>query len=156
MKDFTHIDGEGNVKMVDVSGKVNSFRTSKAAGEIILPSDVIEKIKEKKIYKGDVITTAKIAGISAAKKTYELIPLCHQIKITSINIDILTLEKENKIEITAYVSGDDKTGVEMEALIAVSVSLLTIYDMCKALTKKMQINNIRLLEKTGGKSDFQA
>jgi len=157
MKDsenFTHIDEQGRAKMVDVSNKKITLRTAKARGYIILNKDIIGKIKDNQLEKGDVLTVAKIAGMNAAKKNWELIPLCHQIKLTDVNTDFRILERGNKIEVIAKVKGFDVTGVEMEALMAVSISLLTIYDMCKAVSKEMRIEGIELLEKTGGKTNY--
>lgn len=151
---FTHIDRQGRAKIVDVSDKKVALRTAKARGYIILNKDIIGKIKDNQLEKGDVLTVAKIAGVSAAKKNWELIPLCHQIRLTDVDIDFRILEKENKIEAVAKVKGFDVTGVEMEALMAVSISLLAIYDMCKAVSKEMRIEGIELLEKTGGKGYY--
>ena len=116
--------------------------------------DIIGKIKDNQLEKGDVLTVAKIAGVNAAKKNWELIPLCHQIKLTDVNADFRILERENKIEVVTKVKGFDVTGVEMEALMTVSISLLAIYDMCKAVSKDMRIEGIELLEKTGGKTNY--
>ena len=149
---FTHIDKKGRAKMVDVSSKKATLRTAKARGYIILNKDIIGKIKDNQLEKGDALTVAKIAGVSAAKKNWELIPLCHQIKLTDVDLDFRILE--NKIEAVAKVKGFDVTGVEMEALIAVCISLLAIYDMCKAVSKEMRIEGIELLEKTGGKTNY--
>jgi len=153
-KKFTHLDNYGKVKMVNVSGKEQSFRTAEAVGYIVLNDEIIKKIIENKIQKGDVFAAAKIAGINAAKKNWELISLCHQIRLTSIDIGFDILDKEKKVEARSKVEGYDRTGVEMEALTAVSVSLLAIYDMCKALSKDMRIEGIELIRKTGGKSDY--
>lgn len=155
IKKFTHLDNNGKVKMVDVSNKKNSFRTAEAVGYIVLKDEIIKKIKENKVKKGDVFAVSKLAGINAAKKNWELIPLCHQIRLTGIDIEFKILEKEEKVEARSAVSGYDRTGVEMEALIAVSVSLLAIYDMCKAFSKSMKIEGIELIKKTGGKSDYK-
>ena len=155
IKKFTHFDNNGKVKMVDVSKKEDTFRTAKARGYIILNSQIIKKIKENKIQKGDVLAVAKIAGINGAKKTWELIPLCHQIKLTSIDMNFEISESENKIIAFSTIKGYDKTGVEMEALTAVVLSLVAIYDMCKAVSKKMIIGGIELIKKTGGKSDYE-
>jgi molybdenum cofactor biosynthesis protein MoaC len=152
---LTHIDSTGKVKMVDISNKNESLRTAVASGWILLNKEIISKVKKNEIHKGDVLTTAKIAGINAAKKNWELIPLCHQIKLTSIEVNFQIEENTNKIISTAIISGYDRTGVEMEALAAVSISLLTIYDMCKALSKNMIISNIELIKKSGGKSDYE-
>jgi len=150
MNELTHIDSSGKASMVDVSEKDNSIRTAKAFAEVMVSSDVFEKIKENKIGKGDVLTTAKIAGIQAAKKTSELIPLCHNILITKVDVDLQL--KNNSIEIISFAKTDSKTGIEMEALTAATVAALTVYDMCKAVDKSIEITNIKLLEKTGGKS----
>ncbi|MCL4415345.1 MAG: cyclic pyranopterin monophosphate synthase MoaC [Actinobacteria bacterium] len=155
MNELTHIDSTGKVKMVDISNKNESLRTAVASGYILLNEEIISKVKKNEIQKGDVLAAAKIAGINAYQPNWELIPLCHQIKLTGIEINFRIEENTNKIISTAIISGYDRTGVEMEALAAVSVSLLTIYDMCKALSKKMIINNIELLKKSGGKSDYE-
>ena len=150
--ELTHVDGFGKVKMVDISSKKESLRTAVASGCILLNEEIISKVKKNEIQKGDVLAAAKIAGINAAKKNWELIPLCHQIKLTSIEINFQIEENTNKIISTAIISGYDRTGVEMEALAAVSVSLLTIYDMCKSVDRSMILGPARLLEKRGGKS----
>ena len=134
--EFTHIDSSGKARMVDISGKKDSTRTAEAIGTIKLDKDIIKKIRDNDIRKGDVLAVAKIAGISAAKKTWELIPLCHQIRVKGIDIDFNILDDEESIEVKTRVSAYDSTGVEMEAITAVSVSLITIYDMCKALVKR--------------------
>ncbi len=144
--DFSHLDKDGNAVMVDVSGKPMVRRTALAEGKIFMSPETIKLIKEKLIKKGDVLTVAKIAGITAGKKTSDLIPLCHNISIDQINVNMEI--KEKSILITAVSVCTDKTGIEMEALTAVSVAALTIYDMCKAVDKKMQIGDIKLLEKT--------
>lgn len=131
--------------MVDVSDKPVVERQAIAKGEIILKSSTIKAIKDKKIPKGDVLTVAKIAGISAAKKTAELIPLCHPLSISNIEIEFAL--KKGKIEVTSKIKGEAKTGFEMEALTAVSLAGLNIYDMCKAVDKEMKIGNIRLIKK---------
>ncbi len=154
MGELTHTDKNGRAKMVDVSNKDETLRTALACGFIIMNKEIIEKVIGLEIKKGDVINAAKIAGINAAKKTWDLIPLCHQIKLTSIDIDFEISKQDNKIMVVSTVKGYDRTGVEMEALTAVSISLLTIYDMCKALSKEMIVGGIQLLKKTGGKSDF--
>src|SRR4030065_528506 len=134
--------------------KIKTLRTARACGYIILNEEIIDKIKNNNLQKGDAISVAKIAGINAAKKTWELIPLCHQIKLSSIKLNFDIDESENKIIVTSFINGFDKTGVEIEALMAVSISLLTIYDMCKAVSKDMRIEGIELLEKTGGKTNY--
>lgn len=149
---FTHLDQNGNAVMVDVSGKARTCRTAEAAGEIKVNTEIIRQIKNIDNKKGDVIATARIAGIMAAKNTSALIPLCHPLMLSKCSIDITVDEQQELIRAVSKVKIEGKTGVEMEALTAVSVSLLTIYDMCKAVDKGMVISGIRLLEKTGGKS----
>ena len=144
--EFTHLDKNGKAKMVDVSSKPKIRRTAKAFGKIFLQQSTLEKIKDSEIIKGDVLTVAKIAAISAAKRTTDLIPLCHNIAIDSINLDFKL--NEDNIEIFSEAVCTDKTGIEMEALTAVSVAALTIYDMCKAVDKKMVISEVKLLKKT--------
>lgn len=151
---FTHMDRKGKIKMVDVTDKKATLRTARARGYIVLNKEIISRIRSNRLKKGNVLAAAKIAGIYAAKKNWELIPLCHQVKLTDIDLDFKILKKENKIEVAAYVKGYDVTGVEMEALTAASISMLTIYDMCKAMSKSIRIEGIELLEKTGGKADY--
>lgn len=143
--DFTHIDKEGMPLMVDITDKEISKRIAIASGEIILSNDTIDKIKLDKIAKGNVIATAKIAGIMAAKKTSDLIPLCHQIELTSFDLDFKF--ESNKISVVSEAISIGKTGAEMEALAGVSVALLTIYDMCKAIDKNMVIGEVKLCQK---------
>jgi cyclic pyranopterin phosphate synthase len=149
---LTHVDTEGNVNMVDVGSKMDTTREAVAKGEIWMLPETLNIIKEHNAPKGDVLTTAQLAGLMAAKKTAELIPLCHQLPLTRIDVNFAIDEKNNKIIITSKVSTHGKTGVEMEALTAVSVAALTIYDMAKAVEKTMRITNIRLVSKSGGKS----
>tara|TARA_B110000971_G_scaffold165126_1_gene169110 strand:+ start:994 stop:1467 length:474 start_codon:yes stop_codon:yes gene_type:complete len=149
---LTHIDKDGNAKMVDISKKNNSNRVAIAYGFIELNNATIDLIKVGNLKKGDVLTVAKIAGIQASKKTSSLIPLCHNINLDSINIEFRISNKENKIYCQSTVGCSGKTGVEMEALTAVSLALLTIYDMCKSSDKNMVISEIKLVEKHGGKS----
>jgi cyclic pyranopterin phosphate synthase len=139
--------------MIDVSNKIKTLRTARATGSIFLSSDIINRIKNKKIEKGDVLETARISGILAAKKNWELIPHCHQIPLDNVSIDF-KLEKDH-IEITSSVTAIAKTGVEMEALTAVSIAALNIYDMVKMYGSEARITDIRLIEKKGGKSDFK-
>ena len=154
-KILTHIDKKGNAKIVNVAAKEITQRTAVAYGVIKVSSDVIYIIKSDANKKGDVINVSKIAGIMAAKKTSTLIPLCHPITLENIDLNFKIDGKKNQIEVTATVESSGKTGVEMESLTAVSVSLLTIYDMCKAVDKNMEIKEIHLLSKTGGKEDFK-
>ncbi len=154
IREFSHLGSDGKAKMVDISEKQPTVRIAEAEGFINLDENIIGKIKENGFKKGDVFSVAKIAGINAAKKTWELIPLCHQLALTGIEIGFTIIGEENKVRVNSRVKAHYSTGVEMEALTAASVSLLTIYDMCKALSKSMQIGPVYLLSKTGGKSDY--
>lgn len=149
---LTHFDTEGNAIMVDVSEKSETNRVAHAAGKISMSRDAFLKVKSGTMAKGDVLGIARIAGIMAAKKVDDLIPLTHPLLITKVNVDFSLQEEDNSVEIFATVGICGKTGVEMEALTAVSVAALTVYDMCKAVDKSMVISDIRLLKKTGGKS----
>jgi cyclic pyranopterin monophosphate synthase len=156
IKKLSHIDKQGRAKMVDVSGKPVTKREAVACGSVSMKPSTLKLIMDKKVPKGDVLTVARIAGIMAAKKTGELIPLCHPLNITSVEIDFNLNKKKNKIDIEARIKTSGQTGVEMEALSAVSVAALTIYDMCKAVDKEMVISDIMLVEKSGGRSgDFK-
>ena len=143
---FTHLDKNGKAKMVDVSEKPKIKRTAKAYGKINLQKKTIQMIRDSEIKKGDVLTVAKIAAISAAKRTTDLIPLCHNISVDAIDVDFKV--NDDNIEIFSKTVCTDKTGIEMEALTAVSIAGLTIYDMCKAVDKSMMISDVKLLEKT--------
>ncbi len=149
---FTHFDAEGKAVMVDVGGKAESERLAVARGEIRMEEATLARILDRTVEKGDVFAVARIAGIMAAKKTPELIPLCHPLMLNSVKIDFFPHPGAGRIEIEARVKVGGKTGVEMEALTAVSAAALTVYDMCKAVDKAMVIGEIRLLEKHGGKS----
>lgn len=149
---LTHFDEKGRAKMVDVSEKPLTNREAIASGSIYMKPETIKIIKDRQIVKGDVLCVAKIAGIMAAKKTSELIPMCHPLNITSVNIDFEIDEEKNKVDIKTTAKIVGQTGVEMEALTATSIAALTIYDMCKAVDKEMVISSIMLLEKRGGKS----
>lgn len=153
-KQLSHVDESGNASMVDVSNKTASPRTAMASGKVLFPSDVFAKLDADNFLgkKGSIIQTAVIAGIQAVKKTAELIPLCHQINLSKIQLDIEP--QEGKLHISCTVKCNEKTGVEMEALTGVSVAALTIYDMCKALSHDIKISEIQLVQKTGGKNDF--
>lgn len=156
MSKLTHTNSKGKAEMVDISDKDDSLRTAEAYAEVSVSDEVFKKIKENKISKGDVLTTARLAGIQAAKRTSELIPLCHNILISQVKIDIELNSGEKSVEINAFAKTVAKTGIEMEALTAVSVSALTIYDMCKSIDKSIVIKEIKLISKTGGKSgDFR-
>lgn len=152
MSKLTHLDEHGNAKMVDVAHKPDTERIAIACGEIHMQKETLDLIKAGQIKKGDVLTVAKIAGISASKRTSDLIPLCHPLPISSIDVDFAYDDSLPAIIITSTVKVTGKTGVEMEALTAVSVAALTIYDMAKAAEKTMRIQNIRLIEKHGGVS----
>lgn len=149
---FTHFDNSGNARMVDVSEKNKTERVAIAVSKIKVSRETLELIKEGKIGKGDVLGVARVAGIMASKQTSNLIPMCHPLMISSCNIDFEINDEESSIEIKATVKIVDKTGVEMEALTAATISALTIYDMCKAIDKRMVIESTHLLKKTGGKS----
>ena len=148
--EFSHFNDQGRAHMVDVSGKQETLRTATAAGRVKMSHETRELIKSGGIRKGDVLAVSQVAGIMAAKKTAELIPMCHPLPLTGI--DVRFAYEEDGISIHATVKCRGKTGVEMEALTAVSTAALTIYDMCKAVQRDMEITDIRLLEKTGGKS----
>ena len=155
MSRLTHLDADGAAHMVDVGGKADTQRRAVATGRIAIAADALAAIRDGAAKKGDVLAVARVAGIMAAKKTAELIPLCHPIPLTRVTLD-LTLDADG-ITATALAQTDDKTGVEMEALTAVSVALLTIYDMAKAMDRAMTITGVRLLEKAGGASgDWRA
>lgn len=155
-KKLSHVDESGNATMVDVSDKTVTSRTATASGRVEFPPQVFKTLAAQDFLgkKGSIIQTAVIAGIQAVKKTSELIPLCHQINLSKVQIDILP--KKNTLEIRCTVKCSEKTGVEMEALTGVSVSALTIYDMCKALSHDIKITDIQLEQKTGGKYDYRS
>ena len=151
---FSHFDGQGNAVMVDVSEKNNTIRTAIAEGKIVVNKIIIDAILGKQVEKGDVLGVARIAGIMAVKHTSDLIPMCHPLSIQKCSIDF-EVDKDNSIiKVVCQVKTEGKTGVEMEALTGVQVTLLTIYDMCKAIDKSMKMTEIQLVEKTGGKSGF--
>jgi len=149
---LTHFNKEGRARMVDVSGKNDSLRIAIAEGEIIMRPSTLKMIKDKEISKGDVLGVSQVAGIMAAKKTSEIIPMCHPLLLTSININFEIDEEKNRVIIQSQVKTMGRTGVEMEPLTAVSVAALTIYDMCKAVDRGMTIQDIHLVEKSGGQS----
>ena len=149
---LTHINDQGRAKMVDVSAKADTQRIGVASGRIKMQKSTFELITEGKIKKGDVLAVAQVAGVMAAKKTWELIPMCHPLLLTGVDIHFELYPEESQIEAIASVKTTGKTGIEMEALQAVSTALLTIYDMCKAVDRGMEIQDIYLLEKDGGKS----
>ncbi len=149
---LTHIDKAGKAKMVDVTGKGSTEREAIARGRVIMRPETLELILANEVKKGDVLGVARVAGIMAAKKTSEIIPLCHPLNITSVTVDFEVKKDPASVDITASAKVASKTGVEMEALTAVSAAALTIYDMCKAVDKGMRITDVRLVKKTGGKS----
>lgn len=150
MSKLTHIDGDGAAHMVDVGDKTETVREARAAGSISMALETLEAIKANAMKKGDVLATARIAGIMAAKKTSDLIPLCHPLALSKVSVEFEFLDQAIRVESMAKLTG--KTGVEMEALTACSIALLTIYDMSKAMQKDMIISDIKLLSKSGGKS----
>ena len=152
MKDLSHVDAEGRARMVDVGGKAVTARTARAEGSITMSAEALAAIESNAVAKGDVIGTARIAGIMAAKRTAELIPLCHPLPLTDAGVDIEVDHSLPGLRATAWASTQARTGVEMEALTAVTVALLTVYDMAKALDHGMEISGVRLVEKRGGKS----
>jgi len=149
---FTHLDEQGRAKMVDISDKQSTLRKAVAGGEVRCRPDTADQIVSQSIKKGDVFAVARVAGIMAAKKTPELIPLCHGIPVNSVEIEINADVQSGVITVTALAVTEGKTGIEMEALTAVAGACLCIYDMCKAIDKDMVIGNIRLLSKSGGRS----
>jgi len=155
MAELTHINNEGRAKMVDISDKKKTQRSAVAGCTVVLNAETFGMIKRGDVQKGDVLAVAQVAGIMAAKRTSDIIPMCHPITITGADISFSSDEKRNVIDITATVRCTGETGVEMEALTAVTTAALTIYDMCKAVQKDIKIDNIQLLEKTGGKSDYK-
>ncbi|MGI6397992.1 MAG: cyclic pyranopterin monophosphate synthase MoaC [Desulfomonilia bacterium] len=149
---FTHLDDQGRISMVDVGGKEATTRVAVARGSISMSRDAFTAVVSNRVAKGNVLATAKIAGIMAAKNTAQTIPLCHPLPIEQVSLEFFPREEDASIEVEASVKVSGKTGVEMEALHAASIALLTIYDMCKAIDKSMVISGIRLMEKSGGKS----
>lgn len=152
MRRLTHLDESGKARMVDVTVKPSTRREAAARGSVIMNAETLRLVKESQIEKGDVLGVARLAGIMAAKKTSEIIPLCHPLQITSVSVEFGFDETASKIFIESRVRTAGRTGVEMEALTAVSAAALTIYDMCKAVDREMIISDIFLLEKKGGKS----
>ena len=144
--DFSHLDREGSARMVDVGAKSVVRRTATAGGRVQMSPETVALLRERALPKGDALNTARIAGVMAAKRTPDLIPLCHGLNLTHVDLDFTV--RDDAVEITATSSVSDRTGVEMEALTAVSVAALTVYDMCKAVDKGMVISDVRLLEKT--------
>jgi cyclic pyranopterin monophosphate synthase len=154
---LSHIDDAGRARMVDVTAKDESVRVAVARGRVVMQPETLRLLQRGEIAKGNVLTTAQIAGVMAAKKTHELIPMCHPLLLTGIDVQLEPDSAASAIEITATVRLTGKTGVEMEALTAVSIAGLTVYDMCKAVDKGMRLEAVRLVRKSGGKSgDYQA
>jgi len=151
-KELTHFNIQGRAHLVDVNGKPDTERMAIAQGEVVMKRDTLNLIKENRITKGDVLAVAQIGGIMAAKQTSQIIPMCHNLFLTSIDLDFQLKEEDSRIIITSRIKSIGKTGVEMEALTAVAVAALTIYDMCKAVDRDITITNINLVEKRGGKS----
>ncbi len=157
MAKLTHLDDEGNAVMVDVSDKDSTERTATAKGSVVMQPETMALIQQGGVKKGDVLSVAQLAGIMGAKRTPDLIPLCHPLDLTSVAVDLVCDPERNAVDITATCKLRGKTGVEMEALTAVAVAALTVYDMCKAVDRTMRIGEVRVLSKTGGTSgDYQA
>ncbi|TQV79139.1 cyclic pyranopterin monophosphate synthase MoaC [Denitrobaculum tricleocarpae] len=152
MSEFTHFDAEGNAVMVDVSEKETTERIAVAKGSVVMQPETLELIAEGSVKKGDVLTVAQLAGIMGAKRTADLIPLCHPLMLTSVKLELSLDTARSAVDVTARCKVSGQTGVEMEALTAVSVACLTVYDMCKAVDRGMRITEVRLLHKSGGKS----
>lgn len=152
MTDLSHLDAEGRARMVDVGGKPETARTARAEGSITMSVETLSAVERSTISKGDVVAAARIAGIMAAKRAAELIPLCHPLPLTDVGVDVEIDKTLPGLRVTAWASTHGRTGVEMEALTAVTVALLTVYDMAKAMDRGMEISRVRLLEKRGGKS----
>ncbi|WMJ76435.1 MULTISPECIES: cyclic pyranopterin monophosphate synthase MoaC [unclassified Sedimentibacter] len=150
--ELTHINEQGRAKMVDVSDKQDTLREAVACGNVYMKRETLEKIQEGTIKKGDVLSVAQVAGIMGAKKTSQIIPMCHPIMISGCDMGFVLNFEKNRIEITATVKNTGQTGVEMEALTAVSIAGLTIYDMCKAIDRGMIVSDVMLMKKSGGKS----
>ncbi len=152
MSDLSHIDAEGNAVMVDVSEKSSTERVAVAKGTVFMSGETLHRIMAGGIKKGDVLGIAQLAGIMGAKRTPDIIPLCHPLNLSSVKVDLVCDPQRNAVDITAACKITGQTGVEMEALSAVSIAALTVYDMCKAMDKSMKISDIRLVHKSGGKS----
>ena len=149
---LTHLDERGRPRMVDVSAKPETERTARAVGEVELSQKAIDLISSNKVPKGEVLNTARLAGIQAAKRTSDWVPLCHPVRLTQVDVELTLAPKEGLVRVVSTVKAVDRTGVEMEALTAVAAACLTVYDMCKAVDKRILIGNIHLLSKKGGRS----
>ncbi len=152
MAQLSHLDAEGRARMVDVSEKDKTNRVAVAQGKILMRAETLAMIVEKRVAKGDVFSVARVAGIMGAKRTPDLVPMCHPLNITSVEISLTPEKNPSRVEIEATVKVTGQTGVEMEAMTAVAVSALTVYDMCKAVDREMTIGEIQLTKKSGGKS----
>jgi cyclic pyranopterin monophosphate synthase len=152
MSGFTHFDEKGAARMVDVSDKAETERTATAGASVLMEKATLERIMEGSVKKGDVLSVARLAGIMGAKRTPDLIPLCHPLALASVTVDLTCDPARNAVDITATCKLKGRTGVEMEALTAAAVAALTVYDMCKAIDRGMRITDVRLLHKSGGKS----
>jgi len=149
---LTHLDERGRPRMVDMSAKPETERTARAVGEVELSQKAIDLISSNKVPKGEVLNTARLAGIQAAKRTSDWIPLCHPVRLTQVDVELTLAPKDGLVRVVSTVKAIDRTGVEMEALTAVAAACLTVYDMCKAVDKRILIGNIHLLSKKGGRS----
>jgi molybdenum cofactor biosynthesis protein MoaC len=149
---LTHLNPKGGVQMVDVGSKPNTVRTALAAGRVVLGEEAYRAVSEKTVSKGDVLSIAQIAGIMGAKQTSKLIPLCHDLHLKGVDVELTLEERAFSVDVQAYAKSVGQTGVEMEALTAVSIACLTIYDMCKSISKDLRITDIHLIAKTGGMS----
>ncbi len=150
--DFTHLDADGNAIMVDVGAKAETERKAAARGRVLMAPETVQRILDRGFEKGDVLSVAQLAGVMGAKRTPDLIPLCHPLNLTSVKVDLSVDEQANAVDIVATCKLSGRTGVEMEALTAVATAALTVYDMCKAVDKGMRITDVRLTHKSGGKS----
>ena len=152
MSELTHLDGRGRATMVDVGAKDETERRARAEAHVVMAAETLSVIEDQTVPKGDVIAAARLAGIMAAKRTHELIPLCHQLSLTAVTVDIESDRDLPGLRVTTEARLRGRTGVEMEALVAASVAALTVYDMCKAIDRGMEVTAVRLLEKSGGRS----
>lgn len=152
MSTLSHVDPQGGVQMVDVSAKADTVRTAIASGRVYLGPEAFAQVSENTVQKGDVLAIAQFAGITGAKETSRLIPLCHQVTLRGIEVELSLDDESDSVDVRAYTKSVGPTGVEMEALMAVSISCLTVYDMCKSITKEIAIQDIHLLAKRGGQS----
>jgi molybdenum cofactor biosynthesis protein MoaC len=149
---LSHVDERGHARMVDVSAKPFTARTAVAAGRVLLGAEAFEALRDHRVRKGDALTVAQVAGVLGAKRTSDLIPLCHDVVLQAVELEFALDEAAHAVEVRAVVKTDGSTGVEMEALAAVSIAALTLYDMCKSVSKEIVVTDIRLLAKTGGQS----